>query len=572
MDDTLVRALWAKTVSKLSPQRLTHLIAMWQSGELARLAAATPNQDVLATRLGMSARTFRAAIVDARDMGHAIPPYATLRQAPLTVSAPSVNDRLQIAGEWDEEPTCPHVASAQADIGKPDNSFGPRCNWCPSRGTVRAAIRLPDDTVRPEFVENGRKYGMAYWSCEECIAPLDWLEILEREQPKVETPDIAAEGSASRRGATSWARPDEDYAAWDAKQQPIAQPQQQPIASRWPHLEAFDAVGGNDMLPAHGPGVRRSTLLDAETGKPRLQWIINKGGQDSNQIIDACLRAFGEMPRNDRAAPPQDSNDDLLACYPIGDAHVGMLAWAPETGDNFDLRIAERNLLAAVKHLVDIAPPAKRALVINIGDFVHSDGPKPATAKGTPVDVDGRWPKVIETAIRALRCMVDAALAKHEHVTVVNARGNHDETSALIIAIALAQFYENNPRVHIDRSPEFFHWYRFEQNLIGITHSHTTRTPHQLLGVMVVDRAKDWGETKHRRYYCGHLHHQIVKEEATLICEWIPTLAGLDAWHRGQGYRAVRELRCDVFHARRGMIHRLVVGIDHVHELVAEAA
>ncbi len=319
-------------------------------------------------------------------------------------------------------------------------------------------------------------------------------------------------------------------------------------------------------LPPLGAGVPRSTFIDAD-GNVRGQWIKNPGGQDFQTIVDAALAAFGEMPRASDAPLPSHADDDLLAVYPIGDAHVGMLAWERECGENFDLKIAERNLLTAAGHLVDLAPAAKHALIINVGDFVHADGPTNTTTKGTRVDVDGRWPRVIETAMRTLRRKVDLALRKHEHVTLWNVRGNHDETTAIVLAIALAQFYENEPRVFVDTSPEMFHWYRFGDNLIASTHSDKVSKPADMLGVMVVDRARDWGETKHRRIYCGHLHHSIVKEQHTLVCEWVPTLAGSDAWHRGQGYRAVREQRLDVFHRRFGHINRHIVGIEQIRSM-----
>lgn len=367
----------------------------------------------------------------------------------------------------------------------------------------------------------------------------------------------------------------------DIAQQPIAAPQQQPIGlpnlgnrkpnlgsspslSRWPHVEAFDAVG-NDMLPAHGPGVRRSTLL--RDGEPVLQWIKNPGGTDPLAFTDSIKRALVDLPFAAPAPAPTFTDDELLAVYKIGDAHVGMLAWEPEAGQNFDLKIAERNLVTAVDRLSIKAPAAKRALIANVGDFIHSDGPKGQTTRGTPVDVDGRWPKVIETAMRIQRRMVDLALRKHEHVTVINARGNHDETAAVIMALSLAQFYEHEPRVHIDTSPEFFHWYRFEKNFIGVHHSEKVKTPSDLLGVMAVDRPEDWGATVHRSFILGHLHHLISKMEKTVRFDWVPTLAGADAWHRAMGYRACQELHVDVHHAQFGMIDRHVVGIGEIRAL-----
>jgi hypothetical protein len=89
-----------------------------------------------------------------------------------------------------------------------------------------------------------------------------------------------------------------------------------------------------------------------------------------------------------------------------------------------------------------------------------------------------------------------------------------------------------------------------------------------LLGVMVVDRAADWSETAHRRFYLGHYHHQIVKEVPGLICEYLPTLASSDAWHRSMGYRSQRAMYMDVFHREHGHVNRHIVGIDQLRSSV----
>ena len=90
-----------------------------------------------------------------------------------------------------------------------------------------------------------------------------------------------------------------------------------------------------------------------------------------------------------------------------------------------------------------------------------------------------------------------------------------------------------------------------------------------MLGVMANDRAKDWGETTHRRFYCGHIHHEVVKEVPGVTVEYLRTLAGSDAWHRGQGYRAGRDMKMDVFHREDGLINRHIVGIEAVRRRAA---
>ena len=330
-----------------------------------------------------------------------------------------------------------------------------------------------------------------------------------------------------------------------------------------PGIPVFDDLAINENVPDSHLVKGVSTLVDGD-GNIKARWIKTVADNTNvDAILDAVRELAVDLPRAEPVAAPELNDDDLLAVYPIGDAHFGMLAWGQECGEAFDLEIAERNLGRAVDHLTALAPPAHNALVINIGDFVHADGLGNTTTKGTRVDVDGRWPKIIRVSIRALRRTVDRCLERHQHVTLWNLRGNHDDLSAMVLAIALGQFYEHEPRVTVCQSPEMFKWYRFGANLIGATHGDKLK-PQDMLGVMATDRAKDWGETKHRRFYCGHIHHEVVKELPGVTVEYLRTLAGSDAWHRGQGYRSGRDMRVDVLHRDWGLINRHIVGIEQI--------
>jgi len=314
---------------------------------------------------------------------------------------------------------------------------------------------------------------------------------------------------------------------------------------------------------------RVSTLIDAATGESKLQWIKTSAVNDERAgWLDAIRDMGGELPRVEPSEAPAHSDDDLLVVLPVGDPHVGLLGWREDAGEDFDMTIAERNLVAAFKRLIDLAPSAAQALLIFIGDNTHVDGQFNTTTAGTRQDADSRTVKMARTIIRICRRAIDLSLAKFGRARMIVERGNHDELISAMVALALSLAYENEPRVEIDVSPEMYHWFRFGSVLIG-THHGDKAKPMDLLGVMAVDRAADWSETKHRRFYCGHLHHQIVKEVPGLIVEYLPTLAGSDAWHRSMGYRSQRAMYMDVFHRDEGHKTRHIVGIDQLREVAA---
>lgn len=314
----------------------------------------------------------------------------------------------------------------------------------------------------------------------------------------------------------------------------------------------------------HVKGV--STMYDGD-GNVRGQWV--KSARDGEHKLEALFAAVAEIAEPFRGAadpcPVQDHHDaDLMAAYIMGDPHVGMFSWAHETGNDFDTRIAERDLVTAVDHLVAIAPAAKSALVVNLGDFFHGDNSDNRTARsGHSLDIDTRYAKVLSIGIRIMRRIIDRALEKHEEVKVINEIGNHDDNSALMLALCLAAYYEREPRVEIDTSPAKFHWHRFGLNLIGVTHGDTVKAT-SLPGVMSCDRAKDWGETEHRHWYTGHVHHDSAKDFPGVTVETFRTLAPADAWHRAAGYRSAQDMKCDVWHREFGRINRHIVGIKQV--------
>lgn len=317
-------------------------------------------------------------------------------------------------------------------------------------------------------------------------------------------------------------------------------------------------------VPA-GFHVKGVSTYYGKDGEVKGQWVKSQADQEHKlaALLDA-LRDLAEPYKGTSDAPPTRAGgvDDLLCVYPMGDPHIGMFAWAEETGEDFDLKIAERTLTDAVDNLVSLAPQAKEALIINLGDFYHSDTPANRTTRsGNTLDVDTRWAKVLRAGIRTFRRCIDRALEKHERVTVICEIGNHDDMSSVMLATCLDQYYENDPRVTIDTSPSTFHWYRFGANLIGVTHGNNTKAA-DLPGIMACDRPLDWGDTQHRFWYTGHVHHDTLKEFRGCVVETFRTLAARDAWHHSQGYRSGRDMKLDVLHRTEGRIQRHVVGIE----------
>lgn len=300
-------------------------------------------------------------------------------------------------------------------------------------------------------------------------------------------------------------------------------------------------------------------------GKPTGQWVkSNADNERRAQLLqEAILAMCSEVPKMEPIDAPIHTAENLLNVIPIGDPHHGLLSWSLETGDDFDSDIAKKLTLGAVDRLMQSAPPAGVCIILPLGDVFHMNDQTNATpASKHQLDVDSRYVKVLGIGIETYRHAIIRALEKHNNVVVRFVAGNHDPQAIWALAFTIQAYFSDNPRVTVDLSPSKFWYYKFGQVLIGATHGDTVK--HEaLLGVMAADRAKDWGDTKHRYWYTGHVHHQSVKELPGVVCESFRTLAAKDAYAAGHGYRAGRDMVCITHHLEHGEIerHRCDIGM-----------
>lgn len=329
---------------------------------------------------------------------------------------------------------------------------------------------------------------------------------------------------------------------------------------------AFGYSPDHDMIHCAAPGFRvkgTSTLYDMQTGDARMQWVkttVDKERQEEIQreIIEELCTG---LPKLKPTKQVRAGSDELLSVIPFGDPHFGMYSWAEETGNDFNLDIARRDLCAAVDYLVRLSR-ADKLLIANLGDFFHADNLEGKTSRsGNVLDMDTRLPKVIRVGVAAMRQCIETGLKTHSTVEVINANGNHDDVLSMALSIMLANIYEREPRVIIRDEPTPRHYVRHGKTLIGVTHGHRVKD-RELPGVMATERPEDWGATRHRYFYRGHQHHDSVEEFNGCKVEQFRTLAPGDAWAVGQGYLSGRDMKLIVHHKEYGEQARYTCSID----------
>ena len=303
-----------------------------------------------------------------------------------------------------------------------------------------------------------------------------------------------------------------------------------------------------------------STLYDAD-GQIRQQWVkSNIDRERQEEMLREAVEAMAsDLPRVKPTKGPPDTADHLMACYPIGDQHLGMLSWAEEAGEDYDLTIGENVLTGAIDHLVAAAPKCDRAAIVALGDFMHYDSFDAVTPTSkNQLDADSRFPKMVRAAIRCLRYTIKAALTRHKTVHVVIEIGNHDLSSSIFLMECLANIYENEPRVTVDTSPRHFHYFSFGKCLVGIHHGHGAKMAALPL-IMATDQPEKWGQSEYRYWWTGHVHHDQVKDYEGCRVESFRILAPADAWAANHGYRAASDMKAIILHKDYGEVARHVV-------------
>lgn len=307
-----------------------------------------------------------------------------------------------------------------------------------------------------------------------------------------------------------------------------------------------------------------STLYDPE-GNVKQQWVKTERDkekylEDLKEAAQIFVEPFRKQSRV--TAKPKGTDADLLTVYPIGDHHHGLFTTKTEVGEDYDLSKSETILTKAMDKLVYLAPKSKEALIIDLGDFNHSDNARNRTEKSNhSLDVDGRQIDIMKSSIRLLKQCIDLAAEKHEKVTISLAGGNHDGMTSMFLSMILEAHYENHKRVVVMPTGPTIHSFEFGANLIAWTHGDTIKMP-AVPSVMACDFAQAWGRTKFRRAYTGHVHHDWVKEYPGCIVESTRVLPPGDYWHNSQGYRSGRDMKSDVYHRNYGRITRNIIGVS----------
>ena len=291
---------------------------------------------------------------------------------------------------------------------------------------------------------------------------------------------------------------------------------------------------------------------------------VKSEDQVLSELVDAlCERVEGKGKVGKFKARKSDSGD-MLGEIDIYDPHVGMYAAERMTrGADYSCDIAAAEMIKATEYVASRFGRIGEVVVVFGGDIIHADNSlNQTTSQSHTVDVDTRYQRVIEYAEAACVDAIQIAAKVAKRVRVVVCPGNHDRDSCKWLTRLLNAYWRREKRVTVDLSHYHRKSYVFGDNLLVWTHGDKIRFS-KWAQIVAAEMAKDWGVTRHRYLYLGHIHHKkavapvVSEEQAGLHVEYLPALCPTDDWHAGAGFVGSQKGASGFeYHKRAGRISR----------------
>ena len=252
-------------------------------------------------------------------------------------------------------------------------------------------------------------------------------------------------------------------------------------------------------------------------------------------------------------------DDGCLYEIAMPDVHFGRLAWGEETGEDFDIGIAQRAVNSVIEQLLSFTYKYNIAKVLLPfgNDFFNSDNLENTTAHGTPQQEDTRWQKTFRRG-RELAVEIIDACAAIAPVDILIVPGNHDQQRSFYLGEVLQAWYSNNDNVQIDNCAASRKYYRYGNSLIGFAHGYSEKVQSLPL-IMALEAPDMWAQTTYREWHTGDKHHKEdmifrANESNGVLVRILRSLAPDDAWTFGKGFKSLKAAEAFLWHEQQGLL------------------
>jgi hypothetical protein len=305
-----------------------------------------------------------------------------------------------------------------------------------------------------------------------------------------------------------------------------------------------------------------STFYDEE-GKPVRQWVKSQTDEERQFeiLVERLESATKNLPKFKPTKRPTSANQNLLSLLTITDFHLGMYAWEAETGDDWDLEIAQSVFLNSIHDMIQASPKSGTAVLCQLGDFLHWDGILSVTpSSGHILDADTRYGKLVELSMLVMAQAITMMLKKFDKVVVISAEGNHDISGSIWLRKYIKHRFADEPRLEVIDNEFPYYAYLHGETMLAFHHGHKMKLAqlHKLFASEPRFREM-WGLAKYTYIHCGHYHSERVVEDGGAIAEQHPTLSSRDAYAARGGWVSRRGAKIITYDKFDGEVARVTV-------------
>jgi len=199
---------------------------------------------------------------------------------------------------------------------------------------------------------------------------------------------------------------------------------------------------GEEFEVPEGHAVKGVSALVDGQGNVVQQWYKTRA-DDKALSIEAIRDIFGGFEWKPIEVPePSETDPQLLTIYPIADLHLGLWAREDESGEEYNLDIAEHLFTEKADRLFLQSPPSGTALVAYLGDWTHQDDDKDMTPSSNNIlQVSDDFYSTVRRGVKLAVAHTYKALERHSQVIVKVIKGNHDLTSWVALVVGLEEHF-----------------------------------------------------------------------------------------------------------------------------------
>jgi len=259
----------------------------------------------------------------------------------------------------------------------------------------------------------------------------------------------------------------------------------------------------------------------------RISALITKLKNDDSAHIEELIKNWKPKKFAPVKRIKTEGKKEVGAVLSLQDIHFGK-----QGNETIDIDFEE-----TIKDLVERASAGhsiKRMYYVVGGDLMNMDTWAGTTTSGTPLDNCSTATEAYTQAFDALHLSINFIKQYCHELYIVYIPGNHDRLSSFHLAHALSRSI-NDPNIIWDTEYLERKVYIWGDNFFAFEHG-DVNTKNSLL-LYATEFPSEWGVTKDRTLFTGHLHHKkkveyiTTNERTGFMLKILPSLSRTDYWH-----------------------------------------